>query len=789
MDEERIEMYRNNADEFWDCFGNELLLRLDEARVQICKYKCFLPKSSNFKSQEGYFSFLQRKEDTIGQSIVFEQIRTKKKNKENAPIRTKWLKKPFTSKKKRLLAQCDWGLWPAYVRPKAKKSYGQPKDLVYAYFVRVYVCDVRKTTEHHCEYIVETLWNGMPTQKKLIVGTSEESFACKFAFPRGKIAEINRCLSRNYLPRLWIGKRFAGWIHTDENVSVYMGVNPNENKNSQDIVTLITELCKYPAGAVLLAYTCFSILKPFFLSYHQLDKKSSYLKVKKHINDIISINIHGYKPEYAEKLVGACCGFFDLASNDINSIIIDGIDIQPTNSRSSSLTKLTVNEFESKILKPACVLWLNREPVAELLQSGRIIDLYVEFFQGDKRFESVSEFIVEKLSQVIYERSEQGKCEFIDEIGEENALVMNFLDEIEKCTENPNSPCSFHDEDFDITEELEYWHNYKPFRSGYAKQYVSAIWRHIDGYIDEYFYDYCDDHGIDCRYSMGCVKGGDCPGKSQCKFWQDLFKEPSIQTILKIRTQVQGTAKKYILGLGRIDCALYKKYFTYDSQHRAAIQSIKQIPASRYLDDNMVKKLAYLSVSFRIFEEMCLPKPRQVKNNGGFKDCLKEESMCLSKKIDKALVSVISKQMLDSPTNILERYILNQISSGHFARIRGKRSDDNDVTIWYDPGEKLFFLRSRTYYEDLRKEHNLQITKSQFEDELARDNIIEVANRKKGDGSQMRRSFEIKVAANGNKESVLKIRMGALSNSFAAESAVKKAIESMSADMTPYRGK
>ena len=83
----------------------------------------------------------------------------------------------------------------------------------------------------------------------------------------------------------------------------------------------------------------------------------------------------------------------------------------------------------------------------------------------------------------------------------------------------------------------------------------------------------------------------------------------------------------------------------------------------------------------------------------------------------------------------------------------------------------------------------MQITKSQFEDELARDNIIEVANRKKGDGSQMRRSFEIKVAANGNKESVLKIRMGALSNSFAAESAVKKAIESMSADMTPYRGK
>lgn len=66
MDEERIEMYRNNADEFWDCFGKELLLRLDEARVQICKYKCFLPKPSDFKSQEGYFSFLQRKEDTIG---------------------------------------------------------------------------------------------------------------------------------------------------------------------------------------------------------------------------------------------------------------------------------------------------------------------------------------------------------------------------------------------------------------------------------------------------------------------------------------------------------------------------------------------------------------------------------------------------------------------------------------------------------------------------------------------------------------------------------------------------
>lgn len=776
------EIYLARASSFWQKFGNELLTRLVDAGLPICEYRR-LP-SRNLPN----YLYLEEIDNMKG-GITFEQIRYKRKK----VTRTEWLQKPFTFKKKTIiLFHRILNIFPVHVRAKGKKSYGQPKDFVYAYFILI----DEKNIKHEWSprlYFIEALWNGMLIRKKQFDWESEGSFPNGFALPRSIIASINRCLSCNYLPELWIGKRYAGWIHTDENASVYMGVYPYGNKNSQEILPLITELCKYPAGAVLLAYTCFSILKPFFLTYHQLDKKSSYLKVKKHINEIISINIRGYKPEYAENLARACCSFFDSRFIDKIAAIIDGIDIQPLNSKSLPLAKLTVDRFESKILQPACVLWLNREPAAELLQSGRIIDVYTEPLGKHKEYEMVSEYIVEKLSWAIQKKSEQGMCDSFNEISKETTLVESFLEEIEKYADNQTLARILSNRKFDIAKVKEHWHGIEPAHLGFAKGYVKSILRRINRcigeYIDKNIEYYCEEYDIGCQHNLDCVKGEVCPGKSQCKFWQLLFKEPSIQALLKIRTQAQGIAKKYILELGRIDRTLYKKYFTYDSQHRAAIQSIKQIPASRYLDDNMVKKLAYLSASFRIFEEMCLPKARQVKNNGGFKDCLKEESMCLSKKIDKALVSVVSKQMLDSPTNILERYILNQISSGHFARIRGKRSDDNDVTIWYDPGEKLFFLRSRTYYEDLRKEHNLQITKSQFEDELARDNVIEVANRKKGDGSQMRRSFEIKVAANGNKESVLKIRMGALSNSFAAESAVKKAIESMSADMTPYRGK
>ena len=780
MDE--YELYMERASSFWQRFGTELLLRLDEARVPICKYRCFL-------SNDLSISLVQEKIGRVGVDISFEQVKYKKGNKKGARIRTRWLSKPFHYKKNRkILSHRILDISPVYVRAKGKKSYGQPKDLVYAYFILIH----EKNNKHEWSlrlYFIEALWNGVPVRKKQFEGESEESFPNGFVLPRSIIAAINRCLSCNYLPQLWIGKPYAGWIHTAENVSFYMGANLHGNQKMQDTVPPITDLCRYPAGAVLLAFTCFSILKPFFLSYHQLDKNTSYLKVKRSIDDIISINIHGDKPEYAENLARACCDFFDLRSPDKIAAIIDGIDIQRLSSRSLSFAKLTVGGFESKILQPACVLWLNREPTAELLQSGRIIDVYTEPFGKHEEFETISEYIVETLSWAIYEKSEQGKCYSFDDIGKEATLIESFLEEIKKYVDYQPLARILSGWDFDIAEEKEYWHGREPFRFGSAKRYVKSILRRIDRCIDEYIDDYCDDHGIDCQHNMSCTKGEDCVEKGHCEKWGLLVRTHPACTIMGIRAQIHETAKKYILELGRIDRAIYKKHFIFDSQHKAAMKSLKQIAASRYLDDNIVKKLAYLSASFKIFEEMCLSKQRKDKKGGGFNDCLIEGSACLSKKIDQALVSVASKQMLDSPTNILKRYILNQIRDGHFARIRGKRSDDKDVTVWYDPEKELFFLRAKTYYDELCKEHNLRITKNQFEDELAWDNAIVSTERKKGEGTQIRRSHEIKIAANGSKESVLKIRKSLLSASIASESVILEAIETMTADTTSLRKK
>ena len=60
MDE--YELYMERASSFWQRFGTELLLRLDEARVPICKYRCFL-------SNDLSISLVQEKIGRIGVDI------------------------------------------------------------------------------------------------------------------------------------------------------------------------------------------------------------------------------------------------------------------------------------------------------------------------------------------------------------------------------------------------------------------------------------------------------------------------------------------------------------------------------------------------------------------------------------------------------------------------------------------------------------------------------------------------------------------------------------------------
>lgn len=151
------------------------------------------------------------------------------------------------------------------------------------------------------------------------------------------------------------------------------------------------------AASILLAYTCFSVLKPFFPQYHALNKDTTYIDGKKYIPKQIALNIQCDNGEYTKEFVDICCGYFSRCK----APIIAGISIKQT---SKNGTKLNIDKYEKDLLQPACALWVNYKPDKELTRSGRILDLHL-YLQNENDYRvshSISETLVNILTYGIY---------------------------------------------------------------------------------------------------------------------------------------------------------------------------------------------------------------------------------------------------------------------------------------------------------------------------------------------------------------------------------------------------
>lgn len=721
------ENFEEKAQCFWDQKWRELCLRLSAANIPIADYFYNFPLQSNWNDMYQDSYFMDKK-----QGIILERVWYLDKN--GREIKTRWNveKNLGWKKQKREIYRCKWTFLPLAICPKrASILY---RDMRYVYRMNVVVLPnqenrLMELTEYTA--YIETDWTGLVSKKRILRGKEElPDLPKKISFPKQVIAKINKSLAENYLKQLWFGPAYPVWHITKEGIATYMG-DTDTPANGPSISILERLLSTNQSAAVLIVYLCFAVLKPFFPAYHTLDKQSPYLEAKKYLPKQFAVNISGKE---AESLVACCCGYFQDMKSD-KTQIVDGVDIQKNR---RELTRLSVNEFEAKVLQNASVLWVNRVPAQELLLGGQIIDLSASVIPDDilARTKGLSLGIVKVLAQTLEAYAVNSYKDFSLKNWEDAHPVLDSLpaDIYGICNKYK---C------FLPTVDVEQDEVKKPSeRFSSPEAYIKYIRQNIFYDIEELEY-------------------------------RDRGRE--IATDLKI--EIQKLTSDRLRKIRRLCKENKRLTLSLDSKYQNRLKKLKDMGLPS-LGDNAMEKIAYLSTSFRVLVQAIAEVSYPPLSNED-EETLKR----LPEQVDNAIISAFDCQLRETQSNsILESYVLMQIKEKRCARIRGIDSDKSSIKIWYDPRQDILLLPSKSYFDDLKA--SFQITdmgKNDFELELVQAGILCSSLRK----NQNRRTYEVRVGKGEGRISVLKIKMDHFSPQFSKESC--GFLAKMKNERTPYR--
>lgn len=264
------------------------------------------------------------------------------------------------------------------------------------------------------------------------------------------------------------------------------------------------------------------------------------------------------------------------------------------------------------------MLWLNRIPTEELTVSGRIIDLQIDDLPVVEEAVEVSRYLVTSLAGSFGEHLRRKGPDVAQDLEERKRLATkNFVE----CIEALAKKYSISLDSVDLGEELRKITEAEtyPLTVKCAERYVLRIKCGMPDY-------------------MGSI------------FSMDQIEINDNRTFRQRLDRLLQLFKKELKHIYDTDSPT--KY-----HHQNAINEFRHNALTCGLDKRIIKKVAYLSASFRIFAGLCLPK---------------EDQRPLIEKVDEALLAAIVKQIgQECPQNILERYLIGLIRGEQYARIRG----------------------------------------------------------------------------------------------------------------------
>lgn len=161
------------------------------------------------------------------------------------------------------------------------------------------------------------------------------------------------------------------WQFTKEGIAYYLGcpyttLGPELIEAKDQAWNRLKSLLQSNAGdiaAILLAFTLFSVLKPFFPQFHRLDRSTPYLQVKKHFSEQFAICVSCMDLDKATQLAKLCCDIVPKLPPRFP--IVDGVKIFQATEKMAR-KDVSMSEFEAKVLQKAGVLWVGRKPSVEV---------------------------------------------------------------------------------------------------------------------------------------------------------------------------------------------------------------------------------------------------------------------------------------------------------------------------------------------------------------------------------------------------------------------------------------
>ncbi len=684
------------AKAFWEDKGGEVLIRAWTDGLPICEL-----------------------ENEFTKGITFIQIRYQKKN---GSIRTKWLISKGPKKKHTLLGTCRWTLLPMGIQPS--RCSLEPQNQQYGYQIQL-ESNIRGERSTYSARI-ETKWDGTIIRSQIDSEKAQgadlrDMIPEDFRYPKQVIARINRCLAKHFFADLWCGPSCAVWHRPDDRPATYMGIPGADGGRSLDGLQNLLQPPYGDAAAVLLSYTCFSLLKPWFSGYPTLNKKSAYLTVKKNLPKMFAINIWSNDLKSAEQMAEYCCGEFQRMG-DGKFPIVDGVSMQKFPAKQTALSE---NVFEQRVLQPASILWVNRKPAKALKKEGKILDLQVPpgFDMAGYAFEPLDMMaaVVKGARDEDIKRQQQI---LIANRRSQKPIAEEVIKKLRKIAERYN----FEFQDVDLDKERQEISKDAPEEA--LIEWLSSLKHAVTEEI-----------------------------RWEAKGENDLF--------LAETQQMLSACLRKMREIHRGNSARQNFLAPY---YEEGLQELKGSLKAAKVEKAVAEKLAYLWASAK-FSIAALPQEKQ---------------NWISRQIFRSLCAFARQHKDVWPAGgYLEKYIVDVLKEGACARIRGKRSDQEGIQLWYDPREKVFLLPAQRYFADLQRYiTEPKVTQRIFEKKLAEEGAIKSVARQ----NQLRRTFEVRVQKNGPKVSVLRVQPTAFSKEFWESKEISKQLKEFNRDRTPLRG-
>ena len=695
------------AESFWEDCGEELLLRLSRNNVPFYRL-----------SPQGLYAA-----NNVSGICLCKYAYLNKRGKQ----RVKWLTdrpQKYPTEKMSI-----WRLNPIDI--ECRKYSMAPEALKFRYILQeMWTLKGDQNTRHTRLSLIETDLSGRILRRS----TEHQSGSIKFPpffFPKQQVARINKVLFNNFLVRCWGMGPVPAWQFTEEGIAYYLGcpyttsgteLTEAKNKAWNHLKCLLQSNAG-DVAAILLAFTLFAVLKPFFPQFHRLDRSTPYLQVKKHFPEQFAICVSCMDLDKATQLAELCCDIVPKLPPHFP--IVDGVKIFQATEKMAR-KDVSMSEFEAKILQKAGVLWVGRKPSVEVSAQKLCLSLTIPT-EAEFPAEPFLQLLLAHFTGMLYGASVDSWEAM------QKAVFTKSIPVVKDLVDHLMAAANKHDFAFsgDTPQEW-YQSNAKP-ETLRLESLEMFVFRDVR----------------ECRDEIGEWASGQI---AQIDHLEEEFRHLFRQT----RKKIQAIKREVSVEQQMLN-----------PHYRDAVTDVKKYD----LDAQSQKKVAYLLTAYRCFLWVCAPG---------------EEQGPMLAQLELALLREWQQFQPEFPVRaILESYLTKLISEKRCARLRGKGSDGETIDLWYDPREQIFLLKN-SYFSELKQlfVEVQEFTKRNWELLMEKAGFIETVQRKEqirrsfevqtGKGKTKRTS-------------VLKIRAKMLSKKFFDRKDVQIALRKMRRDETPYR--